>query len=260
MWKRLRIAVLLIILAVVAFDALSDKFLRTNWGHPIYVTVYPINADASDAADKSVAAVEAADFQPLEQFFVDEAHRYGIPLDHPVQVIIGDPVRELPPQIEHDSGRLAIVSWSLKARYWAWRAAHQKYGPTPTVRLFLLYRDPERTPVLPHSTGLEKGMFGFVNVFADRSMQGANLVVTAHELLHTLGATDKYDPATNQPSLPAGFAEPDRRPLYPQSLAELMAGRIPVSPAEATIPTSLRSVLVGPVTAVEIGWRKNAAP
>jgi hypothetical protein len=125
------------------------------------------------------------------------------------------------------------------------------------VRLFLLYRDPERTPVLPHSTGLAKGMFGFVNVFADRSMQATNLVVTAHELLHTLGATDKYDPATNQPSMPAGFAEPDRQPLYPQSLAELMAGRIPISPTEATIPSSLRSVVVGPATAAEIGWQKN---
>src|SRR5262249_13663921 len=117
-----------------------------------------------------------------------------------------------------------------------------------------LYRDPERTPTLPHSTGLEKGMFGFVNVFADRSMQETNLVVTAHELLHTLGATDKYDLATNRPSLPSGFAEPDRQPLYPQSFAELMAGRIPISPTEATIPSSLSSVVVGPATAAEIGW------
>ena len=29
-------------------------------------------------------------------------------------------------------------------------------------------------------------------------MDGANDVVIAHELLHTLGATDKYDPATTR--------------------------------------------------------------
>jgi hypothetical protein len=42
--------------------------------------------------------------------------------------------------------------------------------------------------------------------------------------------------------------------LYPQSFAELMAGRIPVSADEAEIPESLRQVVVGPQTAAEIGW------
>jgi len=40
-------------------------------------------------------------------------------------------------------------------------------------------------------------------------------VVIAHELLHTVGATDKYDPATNESSLPEGYAEPDKIPLFP---------------------------------------------
>ena len=60
-------------------------------------------------------------------------------------------------------------------------------------------------------------------------MRGSDDMVIAHELLHTLGATDKYDLRTNQPAHPDGFAEPDREPLYPQSFAELMGGRIPVS-------------------------------
>ena len=76
----------------------------------------------------------------------------------------------------------------------------------------------------------------------------------AHELLHTLGATDKYDLQTNQPCFPHGFAEPDREPRYPQALAELMGGRIPISSDEAQTPESLRQVVVGPATAAEIGW------
>jgi hypothetical protein len=76
-------------------------------------------------------------------------------------------------------------------------------------------------------------------------------------LLHTLGATDKYDLRTNQPTQPDGFAEPDRQPLYPQEFAELMGGRISVSSTEATTPESLEQVMVGAKTASEIGWSKR---
>jgi hypothetical protein len=85
-------------------------------------------------------------------------------------------------------------------------------------------------------------------------MLGSNDVVIAHELLHTLGATDKYDLATGLPSHPAGYAEPERAPLHPQSHAELMGGRIPLSGSRAETPESLRRVVIGPATAREIGW------
>ena len=139
-------------------------------------------------------------------------------------------------------------------RYWAWRAP--VVGPAPDVKLFVLYHDPERSPALPHSTGLQKGLFAIVHAFADPAMMGSNDVVVAHELLHTLGATDKYDPATGQPVHPAGYAEPDREPLYPQAFAELMAGRTPTSSTQAETPESLRYVVVGPETAREIGWTR----
>jgi hypothetical protein len=76
----------------------------------------------------------------------------------------------------------------------------------------------------------------------------------AHEVLHTLGATDKYDPATNLPIFPIGYAEPGRAPLYPQDKAELMGGRVPQSPRDAEIPQDLNRVVIGPATALEIGW------
>jgi hypothetical protein len=121
----------------------------------------------------------------------------------------------------------------------------------------VLYHDPAISPELPHSLGLQKGLLGVVHVFADDGMKGANDTVIAHELLHTLGATDKYDLANNQPLHPEGFAEPNRQPLYPQSFAELMAGRIPVSSTQAQTPESLQQVLIGPKTASEIGWQKR---
>ena len=103
-------------------------------------------------------------------------------------------------------------------RYWAWRSRRRRRAPAPDIKLFVLYHDPAVSPALPHSVGLQKGLFGIVNVFADAGMKGSNDTVIAHELLHTLGATDKYDLRSNQPSYPDGYAEPEREPLYPQSL------------------------------------------
>jgi hypothetical protein len=76
----------------------------------------------------------------------------------------------------------------------------------------------------------------------------------AHEMLHTLGATDKYDLANGLPSWPAGYADPERKPLYPQTQAELMGGRIPIDAHHAEVPGSLSDVIVGAATATEIGW------
>lgn len=85
-------------------------------------------------------------------------------------------------------------------------------------------------------------------------MMGANHVVIAHELLHLVGATDKYDLATGTPVYPEGYAEPPLAPLYPQSTAELMGGRIPLSPEASKMPKDLSECLLGPATAAEIGW------
>jgi len=64
--------------------------------------------------------------------------------------------------------------------------------------------------------------------------------VITHELLHTFGATDKYDLSTGLPLYPEGFAEPQLIPRYPQQLAEIMAGRMPLAATEARLPTALR--------------------
>ena len=147
----------------------------------------------------------------------------------------------------------SVMFWSLRLRYYAWRVMRKLPGPAPDIGIFVLYHDPQHSPSLQHSLGLQKGLVGVVNAFADREMEGSNDVIIAHELLHTLGATDKYD-ADNQPIHPHGFAEPERDPLYPQRYAELMAGRIPITSERAETPQSLRYVVVGAQTATEIGW------
>jgi hypothetical protein len=92
------------------------------------------------------------------------------------------------------------------------------------------------------------------HLYAGDEAAGSNQVVVVHEFLHTLGATDRYDPATGQPLVPDGLADPLLEPRYPQRAAEIMAGRIAVSASEAEIPPGLRDTTVGPATAREIGW------
>jgi hypothetical protein len=107
---------------------------------------------------------------------------------------------------------------------------------------------------MPDSVGLSKGLVALAHLYGDVAAAGSNQVVLVHEVLHTLGATDKYDFATGQPLAPQGLGEQDRQPLYPQDLGEIMAGRIATSARDAVVADSLEQMLVGPVTALEIGW------
>ena len=124
--------------------------------------------------------------------------------------------------------------------------------------MFVLFHDPALTPVVPHSLGLTKGLIGVVYAFAAPEMNGANDVVIAHELLHTLGATDKYDAASDAPAFPDGYGDPRQVPLYPQATAELMAGRRMLSATRWEQPGDLDEVVVGPATALEIRWPLRA--
>ena len=124
------------------------------------------------------------------------------------------------------------------------------------MRIFVLFHDPVVGVRLPHSTGLQKGLIGVVNAFAQSDMEGSSNVVIAHELLHTLGATDKYEP-NGSPRFPDGYAEPDASPRTPQRRAEIMAGRIPVSETQAEIPEGMSQVVIGAQTAREINWIKQ---
>ena len=145
-----------------------------------------------------------------------------------------------------------VMLWSLKMRWWASSTAGKQDSIDPDVRIFVRYHNPESAYVLEDSVGLQKGMVGIVNARASRRQQGGNNVIIAHEFLHTLGATDKYELASGQPTPPDGLAEPDRNPLYPQRWAEIMGGRIALAVDDAVIPKSLKYTIIGPPTASEI--------
>jgi hypothetical protein len=256
MWRNLRILILLLILAAVALNTYFDRVYSTDWNIPLRVTVYPINGDGSAVSEKFIGGLQADRFTALERFFQQEAHHRGVMLDQPVRFKPAPQLREKPPELDRGTNVLGVMWWSLRMRYWASQSPELP-GAAPDIKLFVVYHDPQLSPTLAHSVGMQKGLYAVVNVFADRSMIGSNDVITAHELLHTLGATDKYDPSNNQPINPNGYAEPTKQPVLPQTHAELMGGRIPISNTDSTTPESLRQVVIGPLTAREIGWLRD---
>ncbi|MBI5040304.1 MAG: hypothetical protein HZB57_03625 [Gammaproteobacteria bacterium] len=232
-FRTLRIAVLLLLLFAVAGDAWLTQLRTTDWNDALWVSIYPINADGSTATADYIAGLDSETFAPVAEF--------------------------IPPAPPPNGQRLAVMAWSLKMRYWAWCMGRDYAGPPSDIQVFVQYFDPERTDRVAHSLGLQKGMIGVVNAFAARKQSGQNNVIIAHELLHTVGATDKYDPTNSQPLYPQGYADPDDDPLYPQTRAEIMGGRIPLSETEADMPMSLNKTVVGPETAAEINWAQPAS-
>ena len=254
MFKAFRILILLLILAGVALGAWRAKTRSVEWKYDLPVNIYPVNGDGSENVEQLLRTLTADDFKPIKTFMREEADRYGHASSASIEIRLGKTIEAVPPAPPRNGNVLETIAWSLRMRWWAFRHA-ETTGHGTQVKMFLVYFDPAQTNRLDHSTGLQNGLIGRVNVFASYDMAKQNNVIITHEFLHTLGATDKYDPATNQPAYPDGYANPDLQPLVPQRHAEIMAGRTPVSQTEATIPESLNDVVIGGLTAQEINWQ-----
>ena len=259
LFRQLRILFLLFILLLVASDAWLTGSRASDWDDALWVAIYPINADGGHVSGSYISQLDNNVFSPLEKFFSREAGRYGMKGKQLVNFRLGPEIKSLPPGQPTDGKVLSVVWWSLKLRFWAMRTGLGVDGPPADIRIYVIYHDPTRQSLLPHSLGLKEGLIGVVSAFASEAYAGRNNVVIAHEMLHTLGATDKYDKANNQPIHPHGYAQPGLDPLYPQHRAELMGGRIPLSSTRSDIPVSLQRTVIGRLTAAEINWLDKSA-
>ena len=256
MFRKFRILILLVILASVGLSAWRANTRLTAWEHSIHVAIYPIAADSAPETGRYVANLSPDHFSEISDWVQRESQRYGRSVLQPVVLHLAPALREQPPLPPRPASSLDTLLWSLKLRWWA--SQHDQIaGPKPHVRLFVLFHDPARHSALPHSTGLDKGQIGLIHAFASRLQRGQNNVVIAHEMLHTFGASDKYDLATSQPIFPQGYAEPGSEPRWPQAQAEIMGGRIPLTSETAEIPASLADTVIGQETAQEIGLLRS---
>ena len=258
-FRFFRIAVLLGMLVFAVGFTLGESYLVRRWVAPLQVSIYPINGDGSAASETYIRHLNAEDFADINTFLEGQARRYGVKLSPAISLALEPRLEEVPPAPPLDRSVAKIMLWSLKLRWWVYRHTDSFLPQLARIRIYVLYHEADQGAHLTHSLGLQKGLVGVVHAFASDKQRAQNNVVIAHELLHTLGATDKYDPFTNLPINPEGYAEPDRVPLYPQHQAEIMAGRTPLSAEQAVMPRSLAECVIGPTTAFEINFGGGAA-
>jgi hypothetical protein len=254
--RPLRILLLLLVLALVAGTHFYQRYTLSQWRTPVRVDIYPINADGASETAAYIQSLSADEFDAIPAFFAREGGRYGHTRTSLVSPRLRPELHAKPPPPPANPSPWRVMAWSLGLRGWVFRHIPSYGLATTSVRLFVLYHQPQPGLVLPHSLGLRQGLIGVVHAFAAPTQAAQNNIVLAHELLHTLGASDKYDPH-GQPLFPHGLADPGQDPLYPQVRAEIMGGRLALAPGEAAMPLNLDACVVGPATALEINWTSH---
>lgn len=250
----MRIVVLLSIFFVVLASTWMTEKRMAAWERPILVTIYPIAADDTAETLDFVENLDPALFEEVNRFMNRESAPYGFTVTPAFRFQIAQPVRELPPPIPAQFETAEIALWSLKMRWWAWLKDWKDDLVSADIQMFILYHSLNGNKEIGISVGMRKGRYGLVKAYARESMNSSNLIVFTHEMLHVLGATDKYILSNGEPIFPQGYAEPDKRPLFPQKRAEIMGGRIPISSFSSVMPASLGECKIGEQTAEEIGF------
>jgi hypothetical protein len=254
---RIRIFILLSVLFMVAGYAARDVYVRrerTDWQRTLLVAVVVLEVEP---VQDSALSGFGERLPLLQEKLALEARRYRPDLKLPFEFQLFGPiqVKEPPPQPSGDSFlELAAHAW----RQWRYLTKIDDHAGVASRaydgRLYVTVRPPSAGgKTLVEGFSQDGGRIGTVSVELDDGMIDLSLLVVAHELLHTLGATDKYD-ASGHAQIPHGLADPDLRPLYPQTHVEIMARNRPLALGKEVTPESLDELRVGSKTAREIGW------
>lgn len=250
-FRRLRILVLLGVLAAAFGLTWLERSMVQGWSAPLDVAVIPINGDGSAAATETIRGLQASDFEDINAFVERETERYGVKLARAMNIALLPEIYVHPPVPPRAGSALQNVFWSLKMRWWVYQQSNTWMPQLGKVKLYVLYHAPRDGVALEHSLGLQKGLIGVVHAYADPKQTRRNNIVVAHELLHTLGATDKYGPG-GYPIYPQGYADSSLPESVPRHEAEIMAGRYLGANGQPVMPSSLDRCVIGAQTAHEI--------
>lgn len=250
----MRVVLLLSVLFVILISTWMTEKRMSSWDRPILVTIYPIVADDTPATRKFVDHLDVQAFEEINRFMVAQSRPYGFTVTPAFRFQVARSSEALPPPVPGQFEPAAIGWWSLKMRWWAWMRDLEDDLVSPDIQMFVLYHSLDGNHEVGISVGMRKGRYGLVKAYALNSMNATNLIVFTHEMLHVLGATDKYVLSNGEPIFPGGYADPDRRPLFPQQRAEIMGGRIPINSFSSMMPDSLDQCKIGRQTAEEIGF------
>jgi len=259
LFRIFRITLLLVIFIGIAFYSKTQKLKSRSWSEPLQVIIYPINGEGSPVVDAYISQLDNSVFAEIDRFFQHEAEHYSLFLENPTQTELGATMSIQPtPSPNPRDSMIKTILWGVKFRYWAFKNTPDDDSNFQRIRVFLHYHEAVDNKELQHSLGLDKGLLAIVHAFASKDQEQQNNIVIAHELLHTVGATDKYD-RNNQPIFPDGYADPQQIPLFPQIQAEIMAAKIPLSDSESKMAESLSQCIITDKTAREINWLQENA-
>lgn len=253
-FKLFRVVLLLSILFVIIVSSWMTEKRMAAWERPILVTIFPIVADEDTSTLEFTRDVELSYFADVNRFFDRESVPYGFNVTPAFRFQLAPVSSELPPEVPDQFSSAGIAWWSLKMRWWSWMKDLKSDLVSPDIQMYVLFHGLNGGSEVGISVGMRKGRYGIVKAYAKESMSPHNLVVFTHELLHVLGATDKYVLTTGEPIFPQGFANPNQRPLFPQLKAEIMGGRIPLNSFSSKMADSLEECRIGRLTGEEIGF------
>ncbi|NMO15921.1 hypothetical protein HPC49_13850 [Pyxidicoccus fallax] len=254
-FQHWRVAVLLVGLCVAlvwGFSVQRQRDERTTWTRPLRVAVVLLGED--DGA----AQVLRNGLPRLESWFAREHLRHRPDgLKEPVRFEVFGPVHPEAPLPWPDD---ASSGWLGRLRYM--RTLQGALEPLDTAvrleprgydaRLYVVVES-DTSSTFAEGVGAAGGELGLVQARVKGEDATLALTALAHELLHCLGATDKYD-AQGHALLPQGLVDPERSPLLPQQQAEVMVGEVPLEAGTGKLPDSLDELAVGPLTAAEVRW------
>ncbi len=256
---RARLAVLLSILLVVVVYAWHDvrqRRARKAWDHTLDVAIVLVREGAVDP----IAIDDLKEtFPVLESRLAEELHRYRPTAPKPFSFTLLGPVdsRDAAPALP-GAGVLDLAKhqWALHE----WTSDVDARGALSVggydSRVYVTLRPPSGKRVWVEGASEQGGRVGTVTVDLDTGDVDLVASVIAHELFHTLDATDKYD-SSGRAVAPDGLAEPELSPRYPQRFVEIMARGRPIAPGDEVLLQSIGELAVGPATAEEIGWLKK---
>jgi hypothetical protein len=259
-FRRARILVLLALLAATAAWAAGTeqrRRARSRWERPVEVGVVLLDRDGVvDARHWRRGLEELAGHLHAEmvrwrgQGFPPFRFSVAGPIPWAGPLPLGPPTDGVTDRTWH-----ALELWRVLREV---DAAAGTSGAAWDVRVYVLaVKVPGWDGSFAEGVGAVNGELVIVRGSAqgDLSMP---LQVIGHELLHTVGATDKYDGGGHALE-PEGLADPDAEPRFPQRHAEWMVGEVAVAPGVGRLPSALSEVRVGPLTAREVGWTRGPA-
>ena len=196
-------------------------------------------------------------FQDIGAFFDDERRRYTGSAGNAVTLSLRGPWRGTPTSpglAEPDAGWFDVVlgAWNYRS---FWNQLSEDHGVDRslwTARLFVIYRAGVGD-FAAESRASDEERVAVAYVGLDDANPVYAALTLAHELAHSIGATDKYG-AESRAVFPEGYVEPFASPLYPQRFGELMAVDVPIAHDLEREPQGLDEVRVGYRTAAELGW------